>query len=310
MQHRVCSHYATPDHPDHEDSNKYPRLLNRFFYASWKKVGLVTCVFVTLMIGNCTSTQTNSAALNTPIPTETSCQSGLANTQSDVLPAEQAPLDTSLAVPLFLHGDGQESYNGDVGIAIFLPDSTACRVIADMLTKAGLVFDSTNIIIDNIKLLTDPLTQIPPPPCQYANPVSVKVDMIDRKKSVGFTFLSLTDISDLDSQFQCLSPEYPRHNDVTVHTTDIIGVAADIAKSISSKKNGTIGVFYDPITRLNYRGLTTQGKTNEEQVQIFKTIYEESKKESIANLEAQVADFISWLRNKGMLPETSVKRKW
>jgi hypothetical protein len=110
------------------------------------------------------------------------------------------------------------------------------------------------------------------------------LDGTDPQRNISFEFVSEKDID---------AWEMGRSNSGTVGAIAIEPVAEGLQKGFSKTDTGQVlGAFYDPVSYYSYRNQTDPSASGN---------IKEVKEKSIQELQAQVKDFIAWLKNQGII---------
>ncbi len=187
---------------------------------------------------------------------------------------------TGCVAPIFEHGDGRGSFGCDsVAPPAFLSEEEAYQIICDEAKKRGINLEKTNELLKDIQIpvtYTFPEKFIPNPdnpdeliaeyPSKTKKAGDLELDGYDKNKKIAFEFVSVDDFKGWQGESRIVS---------SVEGYQVLDAAKTLREGISEKENNKyIGVFYDPISNVDF-----------------------SKAESSKKLlRQQVADFIEWLK--------------
>lgn len=288
MKLKPVTSYGSPRYAQRSDFVSNPQCLDDYIPDAWKSRGIVAGTIAAFFLSGCSSDNQGSTPRSGLHSVITVQPGGEAEQQEE--PSPKA-FDLPQVAPLFLHGDGTGA-TGCVMIAppVFLTEAEACTLVCGMLKDAGLDLDVRNKTVNQVVFNKSPF-----PWDTLSSPTAVPLvlDAYSTGSNLGFEFVSIDDYFDLGG-----AP-----SGSTVQSYDVKERAQALRDSL--EKSGTInaGVFYDPMPWYSIPIDSLWKMTPEEQ----QAQYQKLRDESISLLRLQVDDFIAWLRQQGILPNSSVR---
>lgn len=171
-----------------------------------------------------------------------------------------------LIAPIFIHGKGR----GVAGCVVYTPpafisEDEGRKIIIEMLKREGITIDRQDLFIR---------------PKQW-------LDAVSTEQRIGFQYISHSDNDRMKTQSNIVS---------SVGYYNTLKAAKKMRNKLASNKTTyTAAVFYDPMVRVKNRAemeaLYTANVARP-------ASYDEAKEQ----LQMQVADFIAWMRDLGLIP--------
>jgi hypothetical protein len=185
---------------------------------------------------------------------------------------------------IFEHGEGRGAF-GCVAVSppAFLTEADARQVIIEEFSKVGVKFELQKHtlpgVVESSRQETWKHTNGKVEIEESAKkPGGIAVlDGYDPAHQIGFEYISEDDYFRFGGA----------RSNSTVQAYDLKKAASELVKEGAKNGKGTLGVFYDPMVRPNYKNHSEWKAGAKEQGQ--------------AELRAQVRDFIAWLKTRGVL---------
>jgi hypothetical protein len=240
-----------------------------------------------------------------------------------------AQLDTNksatFVAPVFEHGEGRGAVGCEViAPPVFISEEDARNIIIEMLAKHGIEFDIKDKAIDSLQFVTNEEGH------DYSKsffdtfdvPTGTKelnLDLFSTKHNLGIEFVSRDDYFDMGGA----------RSSSSVQGYDLKKIAYDASGLLGKHGKFNSAVFYDPVEKIDwnnpdnaFEGLEgnlsdllekkngnkpadtdqSQPDSSSKESPIYKMQRSEYMK-GLEELRAQVSDFISWLKDKGILKE-------
>ncbi|MBI5536671.1 MAG: hypothetical protein HY898_28385 [Deltaproteobacteria bacterium] len=293
MKARPVERYETPAYPTRVELMASPGWLRDNLPPSWRanlEMAGAVALFVTLGTLGCEQ-RPPAAPANPPVqatqPAVIQVASVPPTASGTPGPAPESRLPAAAVVaPIFQHGDGRGA-TGCVVVAppVFLSEEEALQIIREELARVRLSLPQSKVPVPGVELpaiddeINTPRRSAPPSPQQ------LKVDAADTVRGVAVEFVSGQDALAMQG-----------HSMSSVQGFDTRGAAESLAKSVreTGRSKMYFGVLYDPISHVDFRDPSTQGRPWEE-------MSKEAKDASRKLLREQVQDFVQWLRTQGAL---------
>ncbi len=198
--------------------------------------------------------------------------------------SEDNTVTASVAVPLFVHGEGRGGY-GCVSVAppVYLSEDEAAQVIRETAKEYGLSFTGEGTVSGDALPYTSLFDTM-----DETYKGELPLDGYDEATGLGYLFVSRDDI-------------VAWQKDTGVYSSFTIFDTKGTAEKLSDTVKNT-AIFYDPGTDYDlldqYFASTEENSYTEENL----TAYEAAQKAQMAEkLRAQVMDFIAWLQAQGII---------
>lgn len=268
--------YPVPRYPDAAQVLQNPDILRRLpaRFAAKPAVRMTLSAILSLGLAGC-------SVSSNPDPAPEGTPSSPGATPS------AAPARAALSIPLFEHGSGMGSY-GCVSVAppVFLSEEEALSVILDEAAKYGLDFSGSETISGATLLLHNTFEQ-----SDKTTSGNLALDGYDDACGIGVEFVSRQDLIEWQDPDQNVASSVENY------------YFKDAAQAIVNG-NESIAAFYDPMSadfrEFNYEWPEEDdgGKGYEEYAARYDA---EQREKSLADLRAQVKDFLEWLKGQGVI---------
>ena len=289
--------YKTPAYPTIERYVYSPQEFLRYAPHSWLGNAAVMTALLAFTVGgtNCVYGQT------TKPDTEQTDKKPIKNDQTQ----QEEQQQISFVAPVFVHGDGRGSF-GCVVIAppVILSEEEAMQIIKNEFAKHNIVVDSTK---QSITIPVKKLEWVNEKP-KFIN--SKKMEFDGEIKKLNF-FIEY--VSDYDNDlYEDDDYKINKNGEVeqwfsSVSSTHTKELAEKIREEIKKNNKLNAAIFYDPITKMNYREDLENKNTNKWTDKDWRDYYNKNHKTAIEKshelLINQVTDFIEWLKKEKLLTE-------
>ena len=189
----------------------------------------------------------------------------------------------SVAVPLFVHGEGRGSYGCEsVAPPVYLSEDEAAQVIRETAKEYGLSFTGEGTVSGDALPYANFSGTI-----NEAYKGELPLDGYDEATGLGYLFVSRDDI-------------VVGQKDTKLSSTVAIYDTKETAQKLADTGKNT-AVFYDPsedADLLDRYFVGTEDSYTEENLAAYEAAQKEQMEEK---LRAQVMDFIAWLQAQGII---------
>lgn len=276
---KPVENYPVPSYPTQEQITQDPALLRALPRRFHARPAVVTALSALISLG--------LTGCGTPVPEE------------DPEPGRtlgRLPAEAVLKIPVFPRGSGRGSY-GCVSVAppVFLSEEEAAQVIREEAELYGLDF-SGNKTLSGIKLPVPNLYEFTDENTGFKTASGdLDLDGHDGDIKIGYEFVSVSDI-------QAWSKASDAGVSASVESYNASGAAAKLSEGVENT-----AVFYDPMSAdfHEFDPPAFEGMTEGEYGAAFEAAIEEyemkQKEKSLAELRAQVKDFLEWLKGQGVI---------
>ena len=207
--------------------------------------------------------------------------------------------------PIFVHGDGTGAF-GCVATAppVILSEEDALQIIKNEFAKHNIVVDSTK---QSITISVKKLEWVKEKP-KFIK--SKKMGFDGEIKNLNF-FIEYVSNYDYDL-YEDDDYEINKNGEVEQWFSSVSGthtkeLAEKIREEIKKDNKLNAAIFYDPITKMNYRenleNVNTDKWTNKDWRDYYNKNHKAAIEKSHELLINQVTDFIDWLKNEKLLTE-------
>jgi len=194
---------------------------------------------------------------------------------------EQAEGERPLTVPLFVHGEGRGSFGCDSVLPpVYLSEDEAAQVIRETAMEYGVDFSGKKTV-ESKKL---PYTNVYGDDMNKTYKGELQLDGYDVDLGIGFEYVSQKDVSTWHKDTGVMS---------TVETFDMKGTAEKLADALTDT-----AVFYDP--GIDYSAMP-DWQSEEDWNRAVEEYHTLQKERMLADLRAQVVDFLEWLVGQGVI---------
>jgi len=196
--------------------------------------------------------------------------------------------------PIFAHGDGRGAF-GCVAVnpPVFLSEEEARAVIVEEAKAAGVTFEADVLTLPEVEIpRTTENGSVLPDEGEEARTKAreLKLDGTDRERRISFEYVSHDD-------FEAWKADDGGPMS-TVSSFDLIGTAKVLRQGLTTapaERDGTAGVFYDPMERYLESSEDLAGGVDWEQAE------KDARERAKAELREQVKDFVHWLKTEGVI---------
>ena len=191
----------------------------------------------------------------------------------------------SVAVPLFVHGEGRGSYGCEsVAPPVYLSEDEAAQVIRETAKEYGLSFTGEGTVSGDALPYTNLFGKI-----DETYKGELPLDGYDEATGLGYLFVSRNDVAAWQKDIGVYA---------SVETYDMKGTAEKLSDTVKNT-----AVFYDPGTDSAlldeyFLHADTEDPYSEENLQAYAAA---QKAQAEEKLRAQVMDFIAWLQAQGII---------
>jgi len=231
----------------------------------------------------------------------------------------------TFVAPVFEHGEGRGAVGCEViAPPVFISEEDARNIIIEMLAKHGIEFDIKDKKIDSLQFVTNEeghdysksffdTFDVP------TGKKELNLDLFSTKHNLGIEFVSGNDYFEMGGAI----------SSSTVQGYDLKKIAYNAAEMLGKHGNFNSAVFYDPLEKFDwnnfdnaFEGLEgnlsdylekkdqdkpagtdqSQPDSSSNESQIYK-MQRTAYMKGLEELRAQVSDFISWLKDKGIIKE-------
>ena len=190
---------------------------------------------------------------------------------------------TSVAIPLFVHGEGRGSYGCEsVAPPVYLSEDEAAQVIRETAKEYGLSLTGEGTVAGNALPYTNLFGSI-----EETYEGELPLDGYDEATGLGYLFVSHDDIA-------AWQKDTGLH--ATVEIYDTKGTAQKLADTVKNT-----AVFYDPGTDYDLLDQYFKGAEDSYTAENIEAYSAAQKAQMEEKLRAQVVDFIAWLQAQGIL---------
>jgi len=194
---------------------------------------------------------------------------------------EQAEGERPLTVPLFVHGEGRGSFGCESVLPpVYLSEDEAAQVIRETAMEYGVDFSGKKTV-ESKKL---PYTNVYGDDMNKTYKGELQLDGYDVDLGIGFEYVSQKDVSTWHKDTGVMS---------TVETFDMKGTAEKLADALTDT-----AVFYDP--GIDYSAMP-DWQSEEDWNRAVEEYHTLQKERMLADLRAQVVDFLEWLVGQGVI---------
>lgn len=251
--------YPRPEYPTAAAFHKNGRMLFHYIPRRWRFVKTLGSVLVfTVLSGLCAC----------------SLQNGEDSTDKTA----------SVAVPLFVHGEGRGSYGCEsVAPPVYLSEDEAAQVIRETAKEYGLSFTGEGTVSGDALPYTSLFDTM-----DETYKGELPLDGYDEATGLGYLFVSRDDI-------------VAWQKDTRVYSSFAFFDTKGTAEKLSDTVKNT-AVFYDPGTDNDLLGQYFAGTEEDPYTEENLAAYEAAQKAQMEEkLRAQVMDFIAWLQAQGII---------
>jgi len=314
MKVRPVKKYKNPKYPTRTEFLQQQSDLRKYVPSRWKNNKFITSALAVFLFGSSTSVNKQSSAsfaTNITIDPESKSHENIDKKIGD----EKYPA----IAPLFIHGGGRGS-SGCVIInpASFLSEEEARIIIESELKKEGILFDKKDLRIDELSFTRnygwENEDAAEDDDNEYADfegseillsrliPMDTLVlDAYSSKYNLAYEFVSFID-EGLFGGKQSMS---------TASSYDVIKSAGNLREKMIKYGKMNAVIFYDPIEGNEQDDPVNEEleKLNNEFIRIDNSkidwveFRKQRNKKSYELLRKQVADFIDWIKQEGLLKE-------
>lgn len=193
----------------------------------------------------------------------------------------EQPGERPLAVPLFVHGEGRGSFGCDSVLPpVYLSEDEAAQVIRETAMEYGVDFSGKKTV-ESKKL---PYTNVYGDDMNKTYKGELQLDGYDVDLGIGFEYVSQKDVSTWHKDTGVMS---------TVETFDMKGTAEKLTDVLTDT-----AVFYDP--GIDYSAMP-DWQSEEDWNRAVEEYHTLQKERMLADLRAQVVDFLEWLAGQGII---------
>ena len=253
--------YPRPEYPTAAAFHKNGRMLFHYIPRRWRFVKALGSVLVfTVLSGLCACSLQNGEEQN--------------NTDKT----------TSVAVPLFVHGEGRGSYGCEsVAPPVYLSEDEAAQVIRETAKEYGLSFTGEGTVSGDALPYTNLFDTM-----DETYKGELPLDGYDEATGLGYLFVSRDDI-------------VAWQKDTRVYSSFAFFDTKGTAEKLSDTVKNT-AVFYDPGTDNDLLDQYFVGTEEDPYTEENLAAYEAAQKAQMEEkLRAQVMDFIAWLQAQGII---------
>jgi hypothetical protein len=279
--------YRTPRYPDKRVVLDNPELL-KTIPQRWKnnaRAVAALSALAAIMTAGCSPTPDRTGVIGTsPGVNDGAANSAQASKNTvNTINTER----TEWVAPIFEHGDGRGSF-GCVSIAppAFLSEEEAFDVICAEAEKAGITLAAGGLTLKGVKLPKTKYNLNEDSKVDSSKKGDLVLDGYDSENKIGVEFVSLQDYDEWHAEEGMWS---------SVSDYDFLSAAQILRDGLGKKtQDNAVGIFYNPMPRLDEKLIFDEKTTFEEKEAIL-------KEEAAAQLRKQVIDFLEWLKGEGII---------
>jgi hypothetical protein len=269
--------YKTPNYPTNDIVKQEPAWLRSNIPASWKGKKRIAQMLSVLLFGG--TVMPNDFVIGDPkLPKEV-----IARLDSLKIKAVKEDKQAAVLVaPIFEHGEGRGA-TGCIVIAppVFLSEEDARQIIETELKKANIVFDTTNIKLNDLVYEKDNNKFVPMKARDHEDSIQTRSFVLERyDKDANFGYVYIT------------SHNYFQYGGIgdfgTLRNYNTKAVAQEISQALQKYGKVNAAVFYNPLPPSNY-GFKLRSSDGKE-------INDNGIDSARYLLRAQVQDFVAWLK--------------
>jgi hypothetical protein len=282
METKPLLNYKTPSYPRIEVVFSDPDLLLKNMPVSWRGNKLIVTAMISFSLSACKGQSDD--------PGNVSQMEQLVNDNTNRSDSIISKQDSAKIAPIFVHGDGVGA-SGCVMIAppVYLSEEDALNIISGELKKVGLTFNDKfkgdPIMISRKKVVYNENENIKNWEERYSDTTEIKnlyPDAYNKDLNMIIEFVSYED-------YEAFGDEKPEFSSVSEYL--IKSSAEKIQKVFKEKGKYSSVVFYDPV---GWGDISNREQGWDE-------MEKEGRKKAVEMLKLQVADFIEWLKNEGII---------
>ena len=309
MHAKPVAQYTSPQYPTRVELLAVPAVLQRHQPVSWQRDATmrgVVAFFLAVCTTGCHAPEpaSPSAAQGTkaggepaavaPVTVVAVPEKPTGNVvATPATPEPAAPLTPGALVvaPLFEHGEGRGA-SGCVVVAppVFLPEDEAMAVLREELRSAGVQLNTSGLQLDEVVISQRRQNWLPGASSALVEDVPgtarpLSLDAVDERTHVAVEYVSVDEYFNLGGI----------RSGSSVQGFDIKDLASELVGKMrqSGRHEVCVGVFYDPVGRVDFRNRTGPIDWEKERMR--------AQEESKVALRSQVRDFVGWLRANGHL---------